>query len=259
MFYNVKEVALAVLEHPRAWSDLDWRPNVSDSTPFKTCTKCGKSFPATAQYFHNNRKKLRPDCKQCACARALVWHEANREKANKGRVARRLANADQERETKRTWARANKAWTREYNKRYRLEHLEKISQRVKRWIHDNPERYAAARRRWVARNIEKVNKSKLISIERRRAVKALVSSDLTVAEWGNIVEVYGHRCAYCGARFDNLQIEHVIPISRGGGHTASNVVPACQKCNLKKSYRTPEEAGMTFAIVLDRSLEPCAS
>jgi 5-methylcytosine-specific restriction endonuclease McrA len=40
-------------------------------------------------------------------------------------------------------------------------------------------------------------------------------------------------CAYCGAAGD-MQIEHVVPISKGGTHAIGNIVPACQACNYSK-------------------------
>ena len=36
-----------------------------------------------------------------------------------------------------------------------------------------------------------------------------------------------------------LEQEHVIPISRGGAHTAENVVPSCTTCNRIKQARGP--------------------
>ena len=50
------------------------------------------------------------------------------------------------------------------------------------------------------------------------------------------------KCVYCGNQRD-LTIDHVIPKSRGGKNTWSNMVTSCGKCNHKKGDRTPEEAG----------------
>jgi 5-methylcytosine-specific restriction endonuclease McrA len=45
----------------------------------------------------------------------------------------------------------------------------------------------------------------------------------------------GHRCQYCGDRAETL--DHVVPRSRGGGHTWENVVAACRPCNVHKADR----------------------
>ena len=47
---------------------------------------------------------------------------------------------------------------------------------------------------------------------------------------------FDHCCAYCGVDGD-LQMEHVIPISKGGEHHLGNIVPACQRCNYSKHTR----------------------
>jgi 5-methylcytosine-specific restriction endonuclease McrA len=53
-------------------------------------------------------------------------------------------------------------------------------------------------------------------------------------------------CQYCGRAFPrkSLNIDHVIPRSRGGYSTWENVVCSCHECNRKKGGRTPGEARM---------------
>jgi 5-methylcytosine-specific restriction endonuclease McrA len=60
-----------------------------------------------------------------------------------------------------------------------------------------------------------------------------------------------HTCAYCGDVFPSAQLEreHVLPYSRGGRDTWTNVVTACRPCNQRKADRTPEEAGMPLLYV----------
>lgn len=62
----------------------------------------------------------------------------------------------------------------------------------------------------------------------------------------NIILRDNHHCIYCNKKFpvEKLQLEHIIPKSRGGKTTWANTATACQKCNQKKADRTPEEAGM---------------
>jgi CRISPR/Cas system Type II protein with McrA/HNH and RuvC-like nuclease domain len=58
----------------------------------------------------------------------------------------------------------------------------------------------------------------------------------------------GHECVYCGSKKD-LTLDHVIPKSRGGGNTWTNLVTSCFKCNVRKSNRTPDEAKMVMRSV----------
>ncbi|KAK9128430.1 hypothetical protein Syun_017227 [Stephania yunnanensis] len=50
-------------------------------------------------------------------------------------------------------------------------------------------------------------------------------------------------CQYCCSR-ENLTIDHVLPISRGGEWKWENLVTACSKCNSRKGQKTLEEANM---------------
>lgn len=56
----------------------------------------------------------------------------------------------------------------------------------------------------------------------------------------------GFSCGFCGraGRHDELNLDHVLPVSRGGKSCWENVVTSCIKCNTKKGDRTPAEAGM---------------
>ena len=52
-----------------------------------------------------------------------------------------------------------------------------------------------------------------------------------------------YTCQYCGSK-RNLTLDHVMPRSRGGNNSWTNMVTCCSRCNSKKGNRTPEEAGM---------------
>lgn len=50
-------------------------------------------------------------------------------------------------------------------------------------------------------------------------------------------------CHYCGEHVeqDQLTMDHILPVVRGGKSTRSNCVPCCKKCNNEKKYLTPAE------------------
>ncbi|MDE2038664.1 MAG: HNH endonuclease [Elusimicrobia bacterium] len=68
----------------------------------------------------------------------------------------------------------------------------------------------------------------------------------------NIYHHYGYRCCYCSRRFPTaeLNLDHVVPRSRGGLTDWTNIVTSCIPCNLRKGDRLPKEAGMKLAIPL---------
>ena len=65
-----------------------------------------------------------------------------------------------------------------------------------------------------------------------------------------------YTCQYCGRKGGNLTVDHMIPRHRGGQHSWTNLVTACESCNHRKGGRTPQEARMTL---LNEPTEPPAT
>jgi 5-methylcytosine-specific restriction endonuclease McrA len=55
----------------------------------------------------------------------------------------------------------------------------------------------------------------------------------------------GYKCQYCSST-KNLTLDHIIPKSKGGKTTYSNLVVACSSCNTKKGNKFLEETNMTL-------------
>ena len=79
-----------------------------------------------------------------------------------------------------------------------------------------------------------VGKTRKARADRRRK-RRLGSKvhDLTDLQWAALKEAWAG-CAYCGVTDTPLQRDCVLPISRGGRYTLTNVVPACRSCNASK-------------------------
>lgn len=50
-------------------------------------------------------------------------------------------------------------------------------------------------------------------------------------------------CHYCGEKFPSqeLTMDHLVPVSRGGKSNRGNIVVCCKECNNEKKYLTPAE------------------
>ncbi len=67
-----------------------------------------------------------------------------------------------------------------------------------------------------------------------------------------LLHKWQRQCAYCQTSGVPLQIEHLIPKSRGGSDRVSNLVIACDGCNKRKGTRTAEEFGYAHLQVQAR-------
>ncbi|NP_001141933.1 uncharacterized protein LOC100274082 [Zea mays] len=76
----------------------------------------------------------------------------------------------------------------------------------------------------------------LLQVVKRRRVKQSLSRK-------NILYRDDFTCQYCSCG-DDLTIDHVIPISRGGKWEWENLVTACARCNSRKGQKTLEQANM---------------
>lgn len=70
-----------------------------------------------------------------------------------------------------------------------------------------------------------------------------------------LFEKYEGRCAYCGAEFAHvkrMQVDHVIPVSKGGDNSFDNLNPACIICNNYKSALLIEEFRSSIANIREQ-------
>jgi 5-methylcytosine-specific restriction endonuclease McrA len=58
-----------------------------------------------------------------------------------------------------------------------------------------------------------------------------------------LLDKWERKCAYCGKKDVPLEVEHIIPKSRGGTDRVSNLTLSCRKCNLRKGDKIAKEFG----------------
>lgn len=56
-----------------------------------------------------------------------------------------------------------------------------------------------------------------------------------------ILERDGYRCAYCRTTEGPFEVDHIVPVSRGGGDEFENLTCACKGCNRSKGAKSVAE------------------
>jgi len=109
---------------------------------------------------------------------------------------------------------------------YRSANRARLREEFRRWRAENPEAAAELNRRSAH-----IRRCRLMSLP----VEKFSAGSIFVRDKG--------LCAYCGLGLDpmNWHLDHVVPVSRGGGHTRDNVVASCPRCNLSKYDKTADE------------------
>ena len=164
-------------------------------------------------------------------------------------------NHEQQKAYEANYKAAHRQQQNTYNARYRASHREetKVSSAAWRAAHPKEEKasqaanYATHRTEARARHAawEAAHPvARRIIQSRRRARKKALPATLTIEQWRSILAAYKHRCAYCRKKESKrrpLTQDHVVPLTKGGGTTRENIVPACQPCNSRKSTRPPSQ------------------
>ncbi len=94
--------------------------------------------------------------------------------------------------------------------------------------------------------------------ENTRSVRPTARVSFRRDERDAIARSQGRRCNYCGARLtrDNLQIDHMDPVSRGGSNDWENLQALCRRCNIRKGNHTDEEFRERYVEILDAYAPP---
>jgi len=53
-----------------------------------------------------------------------------------------------------------------------------------------------------------------------------------------LLEKFNRKCVYCGKKNVPLEVEHIIPKSRGGSNRVDNLTISCHNCNQEKDNQT---------------------
>lgn len=154
-------------------------------------------------------------------------------------------------------------------RQYAKDHPDRIKQARRNYVQGHRDKINSSRRVWTASNRELANERRKRyerrhpeSVTRKNAVRrsraAGLPSTLTKKQWSATLKRFGFKCAYCGGSPQELQADHFIPLTRGGGFTWGNMVPACVHCNSSKYNTDPlewlvskEHGLVTYAIVFD--------
>jgi 5-methylcytosine-specific restriction endonuclease McrA len=182
----------------------------------KACSKCKQIKSPAEFYLDSNTKGLRAACKKCCNLAVNKARAKNPNAYRKQNLDYYYKNKDKLNEERRAkWPevyQTNIEQQKEKHRRYGQEHPEKIREFARR----------------------------------RRARKRMNGSEpYTEAQ---VLRIHGTLCHICAGPIDltkprkigsngwalSLQIDHVIPLAKGGPDTLENVKPAHARCNMAK-------------------------
>jgi 5-methylcytosine-specific restriction endonuclease McrA len=138
------------------------------------------------------------------------------------------------------------------------EERETRREKDRKYYYENREYFKSYSSQWQKKNREACARATL----RRRAKK--YSNDYEIYTTQQVLEMYGSICHLCLEPINlktsrkigslgwekSLQVDHVVPISKGGPDTLINVRPAHARCNMIRKNKTIEEAKKLLSSIL---------
>jgi len=193
------------------------------------------------------------DVKKCRCEECKAASAAKRKRFNDSRIEIRHGTTFGYNEQKCRCGLCREAKS-EAQTRYRKENPqkrieersrenpEKARDRYLRYYQEHPDRVKEANRVWAGRNPEKVSRISRAVCHRRRARKRNAEGCHTDADILAILEFQQGYCRYCDCEvYSDYHVDHVMPLSLGGGDGPENLVISCPSCNHVKNAMHPDE------------------
>ncbi len=207
----------------------------------KRCSKCGETKSINEFYKNKSRKDGRSAwCKACDNANNKKYVQNNQERMKeyyrqkywkdpeKHRTSRKrsnIKNKDAIAERRKKYYQYNKDLILLRDKIYRDKNRDKINNRNQQYYKEHKDDFVFKAR------------------ERKRLIRETKDGTITKESLGHMYETQFHKCDYCECDLDifGKHLDHILPLTRGGMHTLSNVHWVCPKCNLSKNDKTEEE------------------
>lgn len=166
------------------------------------------------------------------------YHEAHKEERACYGKRYREANAESIKARKKEYAEANREKLLAYYKTWRRANLEQVLKASRAHYAANAEALRECARDYAKRNPDVIRANS----RNRKARLRGVGGRHTAGDVKRKHEEQGGKCYWCGSDLNGVyHVDHVIPISKGGGNGAGNICCACPPCNLSKGAKMPWE------------------
>lgn len=182
----------------------------------KKCTICKEIKPA-ADFYKNRTKKdgYSDRCKECSLYLIRKYYKEHKDQYL------------------------------EYQRKYREEHKEY----QKNYQKTNFIQLAAKKKKYAKKNIEHIKKYQKEYFQSEQGKAAIARgnhkrrtflkdsiNDLTSEQWEEIKKSQNYACLHCGRKEPEIKLTRdcIVPVSKGGRYTKSNIQGLCRSCNSKK-------------------------
>lgn len=207
----------------------------------KQCPKCGETKCIDEFYRNKSRKDgCSAWCKICDNMSHKRYVTNNREHMREYDKNDYYKNHEKHLQQRKESNERNKEKIKQARKEYYQQNRDEILARDSQYSQQHKEQISVRNQKYY-----QLHKEEFLFKARERKKRIRDSKDGTITKeaLNNMYESQCHTCGYCNCDLDQFgkHLDHILPLSRGGRHTLSNVHWICPRCNLSKNDKTEEE------------------
>ena len=139
------------------------------------------------------------------------------------------------------WREKNVEYIRLANRTWHIANPDKHLSNGRKWRAANREKAIEAVRSWALRNPERAREVRAASENNYRMRKTANGGSFTGDDIARIKRQQRNRCAGCGERLIQYEIDHILAVARGGSNDPHNLQLLCPPCNRSKGAKDPIE------------------
>jgi hypothetical protein len=215
------------------------------------CLKCRKDIEKRHREAHPEKFRTK-------------WRNYERNASLERKEQKRLANKKYGNSHKkeasarsRKWEKDNPERRREIDKKWRDDNPQKIREKNRNYKTKHAERLApiAIERtlQWRTNNPEKVLENGRKGSHVRRARKYKSGGSYTNDQIRELLKQQDWTCIYCSSSLrEKRELDHIMPLARGGSNDIANLQWLCSPCNRKKRDRDPVEFAASILVTKNR-------
>jgi len=205
----------------------------------KMCGKC-QQYKDYGEFGKNaiGKDGLHSLCKKCRAANMKVYREQNRDK-----IATYLTETREKRSAQKASYRiTHREQVAAYDATYYATHKKAIAMTKAAWRASHHDQDIVRHAVWAKNNPEKCR----AKTNRRRARKRGNGGTHTAEDVKRQGDCQNWKCWWQGPGCtidcrDKYEVDHMIPLARGGHNYPGNIVISCPHCNRSKKDKMPEE------------------
>jgi len=211
---------------------------------YKTCRSCKANLP-TSEFSKCSRSfdSLNGTCKGCA----KDYYQRNRDKILAQKSVYYQRKYDDIANYRKQYYKKNQKLLLAQKREFYQINGDALREKNRAYARNNRDKMNAYYRKYAVENPDVIRNKRI-----KRRLRMMDNGIFQVTK-RDLRRLLSRQCVFCGTK-ENITLDHVIPVARGGRHSVGNLMPLCLSCNTSKQDKTFMEFRMSKILQAEMKL-----